>query len=383
MKIQPQKTERIHSLDSLRAIMMLLGLVIHSAITYSVFDFVEGWPLKDPSNTHLSNDFIVYFIHSFRMPIFFVVAGFFGSLLFYERKPLKMFNNRVSRIIFPFIIFLLLLSPLLIFASSYTQLIFDGSDTAYNTVASYFSNLLIFIPRGTFHLWFLYYLSIITFSSLILGLVFKKLPRLSKQISKSFSWIITKPIRRILVFSGLLSIICFCMGTFDITPPFSLVPDSETFTFFFFFYMIGWILYKSKHLLDHLMRFDWGCFVLGFVLITIHFVSMSSLTLEINILLNKYLQPMLKKDIDYLVLGCSHYPYLIPQLKKILPKQVKIIDSGIAVAKQTKNVLIQNNLFANTDLQTTLCFYTNTNTSTLEFLLNESLNKISINIKAF
>ena len=286
MKIQPQKTERIHSLDSLRAIMMLLGLVIHSAITYSVFDFVEGWPLKDPSNTHLSNDFIVYFIHSFRMPIFFVVAGFFGSLLFYERKPLKMFNNRVSRIIFPFIIFLLLLSPLLIFASSYTQLIFDGSDTAYNTVASYFSNLLIFIPRGTFHLWFLYYLSIITFSSLILGLVFKKLPRLSKQISKSFSWIITKPIRRILVFSGLLSIICFCMGTFDITPPFSLVPDSETFTFFFFFYMIGWILFKSKHLLDHLMRFDWGCFVLGFVLITIHFVSMSSLTLEINILLN-------------------------------------------------------------------------------------------------
>ena len=104
---------------------------------------------------------------------------------------------------------------------------------------------------------------------------------------------------------------------------------------------------------------------------------------EINILLNKYLQPMLKKDIDYLVLGCSHYPYLIPQLKKILPKQVKIIDSGIAVAKQTKNVLIQNNLFANTDLQTTLCFYTNKNTSTLEFLLNESLNKISINIKAF
>lgn len=104
---------------------------------------------------------------------------------------------------------------------------------------------------------------------------------------------------------------------------------------------------------------------------------------EINILLNKYLQPMLKKDIDYLVLGCSHYPYLIPQLKKILPKQVKIIDSGIAVAKQTKDILIQNNLFANTDLQTTLCFYTNTNTSTLEFLLNESLNKISINIKAF
>jgi glutamate racemase len=104
---------------------------------------------------------------------------------------------------------------------------------------------------------------------------------------------------------------------------------------------------------------------------------------EINILLNKYLQPMLKKDIDYLVLGCSHYPYLIPQLKKILPKQVKIIDSGIAVANQTKIVLIQNDLLANSVRKPTLCFYTNTNSSTLEFLLNKNLNKISIQTKAF
>jgi glucan biosynthesis protein C len=34
------------------------------------------------------------------MPIFFVVAGFFGALLFYERKPLKMAKNRLSRIVF-------------------------------------------------------------------------------------------------------------------------------------------------------------------------------------------------------------------------------------------------------------------------------------------
>lgn len=38
MKAQPHKTERLHSLDALRAIMMLLGLVIHSAITYGTID---------------------------------------------------------------------------------------------------------------------------------------------------------------------------------------------------------------------------------------------------------------------------------------------------------------------------------------------------------
>ena len=81
MKVQPQKTERIHALDSLRAIMMLLGIVLHTAMTYSVTDYSPGWPYKDISATHLSNDYMHELIHSFRMQIFFVVAGFFASLL--------------------------------------------------------------------------------------------------------------------------------------------------------------------------------------------------------------------------------------------------------------------------------------------------------------
>jgi glutamate racemase len=60
---------------------------------------------------------------------------------------------------------------------------------------------------------------------------------------------------------------------------------------------------------------------------------------EINILLKSYLDPMIQSGIDYLVLGCSHYPYLIPQIKKIVPENIKIIDSGEAVAKQTKKIL--------------------------------------------
>ena len=56
-------------------------------------------------------------------------------------------------------------------------------------------------------------------------------------------------------------------------------------------------------------------------------------------LLQAYLKPMIEADIDYLVLGCSHYPYLIPQIKKILPAHIQIIDSGEAVARQTQKVL--------------------------------------------
>src|SRR5690606_102843 len=60
---------------------------------------------------------------------------------------------------------------------------------------------------------------------------------------------------------------------------------------------------------------------------------------ETTQLLQSYLDPMIKSNIDYLVLGCSHYPYLIPQIKKILPPHIQVVDSGEAVAKQAQNVL--------------------------------------------
>lgn len=70
------------------------------------------------------------------------------------------------------------------------------------------------------------------------------------------------------------------------------------------------------------------------------------------------LQPMLEAGIDRLVLGCSHYPYLIPALKKILPNHVKIIDSGMAVARQTKLVLQTQGLLAKSQ-QAAPEFFTN------------------------
>lgn len=76
-------------------------------------------------------------------------------------------------------------------------------------------------------------------------------------------------------------------------------------------------------------------------------------------LLKIYLEPMLKQNIDYLVLGCTHYPYLIPMLSKMLPKHVKIIDSGLAVAKQTKNILVHHDLLNQTSKKGIVNLYTN------------------------
>ena len=92
-------------------------------------------------------------------------------------------------------------------------------------------------------------------------------------------------------------------------------------------------------------------------------------TFEMEMLLRDLLHPMLQENIDYLVLGCSHYPYLIPKLKKILPEGVTIIDSGRAVAKQTKAVLEGLGLLA-VSPQKAPEFYTNSDPEVLKSLVN-------------
>lgn len=89
---------------------------------------------------------------------------------------------------------------------------------------------------------------------------------------------------------------------------------------------------------------------------------------EMSQLLNSYLKPMIEANIDYLVLGCSHYPYLIPQIRKILPDNIQIIDSGEAVAKQTKNIL-QNKIGFSSEENNLPIFYTNTNPTVLKDIL--------------
>ena len=87
-------------------------------------------------------------------------------------------------------------------------------------------------------------------------------------------------------------------------------------------------------------------------------------------LLRQYLNPMLEQNIDHLVLGCTHYPYLIPAIKKIVGSEVQIIDSGEAVARQTKAILTQNNLLGSHDNPKHL-LYTNEKVEILETLIQD------------
>ncbi len=92
-------------------------------------------------------------------------------------------------------------------------------------------------------------------------------------------------------------------------------------------------------------------------------------SLTLRNLLNSYVSPLLEKQIDFLVLGCTHYPYLIPLLKEMLPSEVLIIDSGLAVAKQTSRILKKEVLKCQNDNSIgKICFFGNGTTELLKII---------------
>jgi glucan biosynthesis protein C len=148
-----QDASRYHSLDALRGVMMLLGIYLHAAVAYSAYG---SWPWKDGSTTGLF-DVSLGLIHVFRMPVFYVLAGFFAALL-YERRGARGFvQNRVIRIVVPFAVGWAILFPLVkALAIGATRL--EGPTLIPSNFLEGFTLREVFGRLDPMHLWFLEYL---------------------------------------------------------------------------------------------------------------------------------------------------------------------------------------------------------------------------------
>jgi glutamate racemase len=104
---------------------------------------------------------------------------------------------------------------------------------------------------------------------------------------------------------------------------------------------------------------------------------------EVKQLLTSYLEPMLEENVDCLVLGCTHYPYLIPQIREIVGDKIQIIDSGQAVARQTKAILEKYKLLNIDSVNGTHHFFINKSKDVLETLLPKESISLKINEKDF
>ncbi len=129
---------------------MLLGIVIHASIPYFSPKGNPLWPVDGEQSLVL---WVVYeSIHVWRMPAFFLLAGFFAHLLLERRTTRAFIRNRIGRIAVPLIIFwpiMMAIVPAVWVYGWTTEFAFPTEQTGQpDTIAA--------LPL--FHLWFLYYL---------------------------------------------------------------------------------------------------------------------------------------------------------------------------------------------------------------------------------
>ena len=90
---------------------------------------------------------------------------------------------------------------------------------------------------------------------------------------------------------------------------------------------------------------------------------------ETRKILEEALLPMLEKKIDTVVLGCTHYPFVIPLIEEIVGENVRVIDPAPAVAKQTERLLEARSMKRTSGEKGDIKFYTSGNSEKLRALL--------------
>jgi glucans biosynthesis protein C len=149
--------QRLIYLDNLRALAMLAGVVFHAALAYSPIA-QPFFPTADRQNS-LWIDVPIWFLHLFRMPLFFVIAGYFCALLVQKRGMLGMLADRARRIGLVFVLFW----PVIYWSLKHSTEIAAAQALHPSPVLLFLRSMStkhpnLILPPTTNHLWFLYYL---------------------------------------------------------------------------------------------------------------------------------------------------------------------------------------------------------------------------------
>ncbi|MEM7010121.1 MAG: acyltransferase family protein [Verrucomicrobiota bacterium] len=104
------ETTRHHFLDALRAFAMLLGIFLHGLISFIEMPI---WPAQDIRQNTAVYEFMMDAIHGFRMPLFFLISGFFTMMVWKRRGAGALTKQRAIRILVPLVIFTILMTPIM------------------------------------------------------------------------------------------------------------------------------------------------------------------------------------------------------------------------------------------------------------------------------
>ena len=271
-------SERLHALDAVRGFALLLGIVLHAALSF-VPAPTRIWIIQD-THQSMALGLLFFAIHVFRMTTFFLMAGFFARMSFHRRGVWGFVGDRLQRIGLPLVIaWPIVFTPMVlvvIWAAGFP----NGGPLPG---APRWPPVLPNFPLT--HLWFLYVLLELYVAMLLLRGAIVWLDasgRLRTVIDRLFARIMRHPLAPLVL--AIPIGIAFCLDPRWInvmgvrTPDQSFVTNAQAWIGFGTAFGFGWLLHRQVDLLRVLERRWLPHLLLAITLILISFVLAGVMT---------------------------------------------------------------------------------------------------------
>lgn len=249
--------ERLAYLDAARAFALLLGIIFHASLSF--MPIFIGWAVMDVSTMSPIAGFVLI-SHSFRMELFFMMAGFFSHRVFHRRGAGSFMKSRIMRVAIPFAVGWFILRPLLVSGWIMGMASMQGEADVMAGLKGGFQSLQT-LPAGLFtgtHLWFLYHLLMITLAVVGARQLLALVPALHRNIAsatdRALDW--AGGFSPAILLLALPTAVCLgFMQTWGMdTPDKSLVPNIPVFLIYAGFFSLGWVLHRKENLMERFSR---------------------------------------------------------------------------------------------------------------------------------
>ncbi|HEY0818629.1 MAG TPA: acyltransferase family protein, partial [Rhizobacter sp.] len=248
---------RLHALDAVRAAALLLGVVLHSTLSFipGVEEVPQMWPIADVQQSPLLALLIVV-IHVFRMPVFFLVAGFFAQQLLARRGVGGFCRNRAQRILAPLVV-----GWGLCFVAIAAVVLWAVAQRHGGTLPDPLPGFLQEARPNFLHLWFLYLLLWLYGLVLLLRAAWRQVDPEGAALDRATRRVLNTPAAALLL-AAPVALALFLTPDWIVilgvpTPGYTLVPPPGPLFIYAYVFGIGWALGRQRALLDVLAR-RWG-----------------------------------------------------------------------------------------------------------------------------
>lgn len=267
--------ERLHALDALRGIAMLLGVVLHAGMAFMHGTVLGAFPAMQAEITlwlatdvqrDSAYDLLIYVIHAFRMPTFFLLAGFFAHRLHRRLGAPAFLRQRARRVLFPFVGAMLTVIPISYVIGYYGALVRVPPTGVYD-LASYIA--YVTIPTGgrlelvPLHLWFLEYLIVFSLVTVAVTAVGARMVGTgSEWAARAVRYVLGTPLAPVLL-AALTWPLAVRMPEWTIEIGFTLWMPPHLLAFYGLFYAVGWCAYRHRDLLERWSAWSSAYLALG------------------------------------------------------------------------------------------------------------------------